>query len=85
MEIHLRHAYSVLWEMGNCKASYMQFVVNGVKHVKLLACPLKQHEHTHRLKGLQLLVHAVRDKKHPQIQMWPSKHKHGRLCSYIAF
>lgn len=86
-------AYSVLWEMGDRKACYMQFAVNGLKHVKLLACSFKQHEHTHRLKRLRLFVYAVCDagwlgnEKKPQHGY---KHscagdKRGHLCSPSVF
>lgn len=52
-----------LWEMEDRKASCKQFVVNGLKHVKLLACSFKQHGHTCRLKCLHLFVYTVRDEK----------------------
>lgn len=34
----LKLAYSMFWEMGDPKASRVQFAVNGLKHAKLLAC-----------------------------------------------
>lgn len=46
----------MLWEMGDRKASYMQFEVNGLKHAELLACSFKQTEHIVTLKCLQLFV-----------------------------
>lgn len=52
-------AYSMLWEMGDRKASYMQFAVNGLKHVKLPACFFEQHEHTRGLKRLHSFVYAA--------------------------
>lgn len=49
----------MLWEMGDRKASYMQFAVNGLKHVKLPACFFEQHEHTRGLKRLHSFVYAA--------------------------
>lgn len=42
MQIHLKMClFYKIWEMEDRKASCKQFVVNGLKHVKVLACSFK--------------------------------------------
>lgn len=62
-EIHLKTC--LFWALGERKASYMQFVVNGLKRVKVLACSFKQHEHT-----LRLFAYAVCDEGEKATLQW---------------